>query len=142
MTIAIRQLEPGVSQMQDEWPKGQRIPIFSPGLTIVAPSSSETWGQEVEQHVLPTTVLIGHLLDDRLRLPAPVSLDLEKEGDFYIARCDEFEEFGYSYSPFGAVDDFRRTLTELYWTLKKEQARLSPSLTNVWQRLSRVVREV
>lgn len=93
-----------------------------------------------ERAKLPTS--IASLLDDRLRLRSPVDLELEQEGGFHIAKCQEFEEFGYGKSPMEAVDDLRLTLAELYWTLKEEQAQLGPSLRDLWQRLNEKVEAI
>lgn len=88
-----------------------------------------------------TQVSLGSLLDDRLRLRVPVTVRIEREGEFYTAICDELEEFGYGYHPLDAVDDFRRTLAELYWALSKDEARLAPGLTQIWQRLTQVIQK-
>lgn len=136
--MIIRQLEPGTAETHDQWrfiplpseSEGQGLPPEEPWATVDQISAE-----------LPT-VVIESLFDDRLLLRVPVTLELEQEGNFYIAKCDEFEEFGYGGNPFQAVDDFRQTLAELYWTLKEEQSRLAPGLAGVWQRLNQVVQVV
>jgi len=142
MTIEmkLRKLEPGNAEIQYEWPQGQfvqQIPLEPEEQGL---SPEEAWTGVSPIPAIPAAVVIGSLFDDRLQLLAPITLELEREGDFYIAKCDEFEEFGYGDDPFQAVDDFRQTLGELYWTLKEEQSRLAPGLASVWQRLDQVVR--
>ena len=86
----------------------------------------------------------GEALTDgsTLRVRGPLTLELEQEGEFYIAKCDELNEFGYGADPTSAVQDIRNTIAEFYWSLKEDQERLGPDLTNTWQRLSELVYEV
>ena len=84
---------------------------------------------------------IASLLDTRLRMNGSLTLEMEQEGEFYIAKCDELNEFGYDYDPIGAVQDIRATIAELYWELKENQDRLGADLAKTWQRLSELVYE-
>ena len=84
-------------------------------------------------------VSIGSLLDVRLRMREVITLVLQREDEFYIARYDELNEFGYGHSPIDAVQDFRRTLGELYWSLRDNQKRLGPDLASTWGLLSALV---
>lgn len=86
-------------------------------------------------------IQIGSLLDSRLRMREPLTLVMEQEGEFYIAKCDELNEFGYGADPIGSVQDVRKTIAELYWQLKENQDRLGSDLTKTWQRLSELVYE-
>lgn len=128
--MAIRPLELGATEGKDTW-----------GVFLLPPRVKEEplFAMELQAELQPTLARlpssIGSLLDDRLRLRSPVTLELKQEGVLYIARCQEFGEFGYGGSPFEAVDDLRLTLAELYWALKEEQAQLGPSLADLWQRL-------
>lgn len=139
MTVKLHKLEPGIAEMQNEWPQGQSLPQIPPEPEEQKLPTEDGWAKARPSSAIPATVVIGSLFDDRLRLLVPITLELERDGDFYIAKCDEFEEFGYGNDPFQAVDDFRQTLAELYWTLKEEQSRLAPGLARVWQRLEQVV---
>jgi len=84
-------------------------------------------------------IQIGSLLDHRLRMSVPITLDLEREDEFYLAKYDELDEFGYGTDPISAVQDFRKTIAELYWQLKEDEERLGPDLTETWRRLSALV---
>ncbi len=86
-------------------------------------------------------IAIGSLLDTRLRMRGTLTLEIEQEGEFYIAKCDELNEFGYDYDPIGAVQDVRVSIAELYWELKENQHRLGADLTETWRRLSELVYE-
>lgn len=116
--------------------------------TMLPPESPEPIEEEVVPDVKPPSLPrqatprvfeIGTLLDDRLRLRIPIKVELEREGDFYIVRWGDVDEFGYGHDPMLAVDDLRLTLAELYWTLDKEQERLSADLATVWDRLRDVI---
>ena len=100
-----------------------------PGIPMVLPEAT------------PQKFLVGTLFDDRLYLRLPIEVEMEREGDWYIAKCAQLEEFGYGYDPMEAVDDLRQTIAELYWTLKGEQDRLAPNLTRLWAHLQEVVVE-
>lgn len=86
-------------------------------------------------------IAIGSLLDTRLRMRRPLTLEMDQEGEFYIAKCDELNEFGYDYDPIGAVQDVRVSIAELYWELKENQHRLGADLAETWRRLSELVYE-
>ena len=70
-----------------------------------------------------------------------LTLQIERDGDFYVAGCEELNEYGYGRDPISAVQDARHTIAELYWQLKAEQERLVPDLANTWQALSALVYE-
>ena len=88
---------------------------------------------------MPVVLLqCGEALTDEstLHMREPLTLQMEQEGEFYIAKCDELNEFGYGTDPIAAVQDIRNTIAELYWTLKVDQERLGSDLSKTWQRLS------
>ena len=70
-----------------------------------------------------------------------LTLEIERYGDSYIARCSALNKSGYGDDPARAVQDVRRTIAELYWGLKEEQDRLGADLAKTWQRLSELVYE-
>ena len=86
-------------------------------------------------------VEIGSLLDTRLRLRGVLTLDMEREGDSYVATCSDLNEFGYGNDPTRAIEDARRSIAELYWELKENQHRLGADLAETWRRLSELVYE-
>lgn len=81
------------------------------------------------------------LLDDRLLLSAPLSITIEREGEFFIAESSLLEEVGYGYKESEAIDDLKITISELYWTLKEEQDRLGTHLKGIWETLRALVKE-
>lgn len=87
-------------------------------------------------------VEIGGLLDIRLRLRGVLTLDMEREGDYFVAICSDLNEFGYGNDPTRAIEDARRSIAELYWSLKESHDRLGPDLAKTWQMLSELIYEV
>ena len=87
-------------------------------------------------------VEIGSLLDIRLRLRGVLTLDMEREGDSYVAICSTLNEFGYGDDPTRAIEDARRSIAELYWSLKESHDRLGPDLEKTWQTISELIYEV
>jgi hypothetical protein len=90
---------------------------------------------------IPDTLLLGNLFDLRLRLSNPLEVELEQEGEFYIAKCEYLQEFGYSTEAFGAVEDLKHALAELYWSLKGNQDRLGTDLADTWQKMDELIYE-
>ena len=124
--IEFIELEPGVVDVVEPVMIGARVEV-SAILEVVS--------------AIPETVEIGSLFDDRLRMNGPLIVVIEQEGDFFIAKLEGFDEFGYSDDPMGAVDDLRLTLAELYWSLKDDHNNLGTHLSELWQRILGIIRE-
>ena len=86
-------------------------------------------------------VEIGSLLDTRLRMHRSLTLEIERQGDSYVAKCSALNEAGYGDDPSQAIQDVRRTIAYLYWELKEEQNHLGADLVNLWRTLSELVYE-
>jgi hypothetical protein len=86
-------------------------------------------------------ILIGSLLDIRLRIRGALTLKIERESESYVAKCDELNELGYGPDPSNAVQDIRLTIAGLYWRLKEDQDQLGADLAATWQRLAALVYE-
>ena len=84
------------------------------------------------------TIIIGSLLDDRLRMTGDVKIELEREAEHYIANFEGVQEFGYGLSPLEAVDDLRKSLSELYWSLNEDDE-IGSDLKNVRDILNRLI---
>ena len=124
--IEFTELEPGVVDVVEPILFGARVEI-SDDLEVVS--------------AIPETVEIGSLFDDRLRMNGPLTVEIEQEVGFFLAKLQGFDEFGYSDNPMGAVDDLRLTLAELYWSLKEDQDNLGVHLSELWQRILGIIRE-
>jgi len=151
--LRITPLEPGYADVQDPnqierlggegvhlQPSTQRMVIDIPGLrSSLAPV--EIMFQPEVGAAAYDQIEIGSLLDDRIRLRSSIIIDMEQEGEFYIAKYDDLNEMGYGTDPIGAVEDLRQTLAELYWGLKENRERLGRDLSDTWRRLSELVYE-
>lgn len=104
-----------------------------PAITTGAPTPTSTPAED--------SVAIGSLIDLRLRMNRPISLRIQRNQDQFTAVHDELDELGYGADPISAVQDFRQTLAELYWTLKEQQHRLGPDLARTWSLISDVIHE-
>ena len=83
----------------------------------------------------PATILFGATIDRRLRVKNPIPITLSKEGDVVVASSSELEEFGYGNDISEALDDFARTLAELYLSLEENADRLGDDLKQQFSRL-------
>jgi len=89
----------------------------------------------------PKLLQLATVPDDRLRMKAPIEVKIKQEGEFYIARCDYLNEFGYGESPTEAIEDLQLVLVELYWTLKGEEEKLGTGMVEVWKHLCELIQE-
>ena len=89
----------------------------------------------------PKVLHLAILRDDRLRMTDSVEVQIEQEGEFYIARCDDLNEFGYGGNPTEAIEDLQLVIVELYWSLKGEEEKLGPSMAEVWKHLRELIQE-
>ena len=76
-------------------------------------------------------ILIGSLLDTRLRMREPINVHIEQEGEFYLAKFDDLNEFGYGDDPIQAVQDLRNTLAELYWSLQADRVLVGSTTSDI-----------
>lgn len=140
---------PGVAVMQEGWPTS---PLVLEVGSTQEPPSPQALGWEplpqTEFRAAPPlqrggAIIVGSLLDDRLRLLQPIEIRLTREDGVSIATADDIDEFGYGLHPLDAVDDLRQTIAELYWSLKSEagQNRLGADLSKVWEVLRARIRE-
>ena len=90
---------------------------------------------------LPDHMLLGALRHPRLRLKAPLSVNLSAENEYIIAECPELNEFGYGPHLTAAIADLQHTIAELYFTLKEEQTRLGSDLSTLWATLQAKIQE-
>ncbi len=149
MAMDIKPLSAGITEAQEAaaviraMGVSRALPIGETQIIQVGPGDIAAESEAIEVATLGTVIhnriQIGSLLDHRLRMSEPITLDMEQEGEYYLAKYDELDEFGYGTDPISAVQDFRKTFAELYWQLKEDEERLGPDLTKTWRRLSALV---
>jgi hypothetical protein len=136
-TLRITQPESGKVEPDLSIPSGKSLPTQEEekdGITTKVQSVKAA-------RATPGTLQLATVPDDRLRMKAPIKVKMEQEGEFYIARCDELNEFGYGESPTEAIEDLQLTLVELYWTLKEEEKKLGTGMAEVWKHLRKLIQE-
>jgi hypothetical protein len=81
---------------------------------------------------IPKQMLLGRLLDGRLRIVEAISVRFSHEEGQVIAEAPELGECGFGANRSEALSDLQRTIAELYFGLSDSQDRLGPELRQVW----------
>ena len=68
----------------------------------------------------PIELAFGSLLDSRLRVIRPLPVRLSKQDDTCVVECDEIGQFGYGSEMTEALDDFGKTVAEMFFSLEDE----------------------
>lgn len=89
---------------------------------------------------LPDHMLLGSLLDGRLRVVAPIVVKCGKENDDIVVEAVELDEFGFGKNLSEAIRDLQAAIVELYFALEQESNRLGSDLQRVWKALQRTIR--
>jgi len=109
--------------------------------THALPTSVDLHREDCPTPATPEHLLLGNLNHPRLRLRQPVHVILTRDDSLLIASIPEIEEFGYGPHVTAAIEDLRRTLVELFQTLKSEQSRLGPAMVRLWSQLQVLIDE-
>lgn len=83
----------------------------------------------------PQRVLFGAIRDPKVRIKNPIPVDISVEDGSVVAFSPLLREFGYGPSLSEALDDFGKTVCELYHSLESQESRLSEDLTNTLSNL-------
>ena len=86
-------------------------------------------------------MLLGALRHSKLRLKAPLHVNLSTENEYIIVECPELNEFGYGPHLTAAIADLQHTIAELYFALKEDQDRLGGDLPSLWATLQAKIQE-
>ena len=90
---------------------------------------------------LPARINLESLADDRLRVKAPIEVVLFAAEGLVVAEAEELYECGDGPNQETAIADLQYAIADLYFTLEREQHRLSQGMQPVWQLLqSKVAR--
>jgi hypothetical protein len=81
----------------------------------------------------PATLFLSSLHHPQLRLQMPLGLRIERENGHVMAWSDDLEEIGYGPTLGAAVEDFQRTVVELYESLHDAQDHLGPDMERLWR---------
>lgn len=80
-------------------------------------------------------VLFGAISDPMIRVKSPIPLRISREGDTVAVFSSDLEEFGYGPTLSDALDDFAKTVCELYLSLSPRREKLSEYLQGVFEKL-------
>jgi len=84
----------------------------------------------------PDQIQYGARLHPDLRIVIPFRVLFEKSATGVAAVVPEVSEYGVGASRSEALDDLGRTLAELYFSLERDEHRLSPDLASVRAKLT------
>jgi hypothetical protein len=135
--LRVRQSESGKAEPELSTPSGKSLPTQKEegdGITTEVQFA-------IAAKATPRILQLATVPDDRLRMKVPVRVNIEQEGEFYVARCNDLNEFGYGESPTEAIEDLQLVLVELYWTLKGEEEKLGTDMVEVWKHLRELIQE-
>lgn len=88
-----------------------------------------------------TTFRLGGLQHPRLRLRAPLTLSVTWADSLVSVLHEPTQLWGEGGHLTAAVEDFQRTLAELYLGLQEDQGHLGPALAEEWAALQQWIEE-
>ena len=89
--------------------RGSPSGIVSPDTTRVSFAPLNDWALE-----WPLQMQFGGLLDGELFFRKPLQVNIYRDGQSYVAKCTEVDQFGCCADLAEALDDLGRTLSEMY----------------------------
>lgn len=89
-------------------------------------------GEEISVDLLPSL---------KLTKPIHPRLSYDKEGKQFIVDHTELDVYGAGSDEWKAIEDFKSTLEDAYYNLKKDQKSLGPRLKEQWQYFQQIIKE-
>lgn len=123
-------------------PSGETRPLEDRKAYVFAGTMLVEFDLETARLVRPIqseAVLFGAISDPMIRVKSPIPLRISREGDTVAVFSPDLEEFGYGQTLSDALDDFAKTVRELYLSLTPRPERLSDYLQGVLEKLQRFV---
>ncbi len=126
-----------IETLSEEGVKGDLAPCSSSAVgrsgTLLTEASEETNESFLRLNQPQAELLYGASLHPLLHTLKPFLVTFERLDSGTAAYIQDLEEYGFGENRSEALDDLRRTLAELYFSLEHEQNRLSGYLSSVWQ---------
>jgi hypothetical protein len=119
-------------------PAGQTRPLEDRKAYVFTGTTLVEFEVETARLVRPIqseAVLFGAMSDPMIRVKSPIPLRISREGDTVAVFSPDLEEFGYGRTLSDALDDFAKTVRELYLSLSARQESLSDYLQGVLEKL-------
>ncbi len=85
------------------------------------------------------SVLVHSLHNPLLKLKEPLVTHLESDKDGVIAFCYDLDVFGHGDTEGEALEDLRKTISDLYFELVSNKKDLGPFPQKIWDYLSSIV---
>lgn len=85
--------------------------------------------------IVSDKLLYAEPIHPDLRTTAPFEVCFESTEDGYAAVVQDLDEYGLGDTQAEALSDLGNTLQELYFSLERDEARLSSDLLSLWTRL-------
>ena len=95
----------------------------------------------VQPTPLVRNMLLGALRDPRLRLKAPLPVEVNTENEYILVEYPAWGVMGYGTHLSAALIDLQQTITELFFTLKEDEDNLGGDLPGVWANIQQAIEE-
>lgn len=119
------------------------VPVSHASITLAGMSSpaQPADAPELRASALPGIVKVGSLLDPRLRLRVPLTVEVHQEDGLLSVWQPDLDEFGSGEFLGDALEDFQHTVADLYFTLRDNVDKLGPLMQRHWEFARRVIEE-
>jgi hypothetical protein len=97
-------------------------------------------GTMSDDAAVPDRLLLGSLQDAHVRLIEDIPLSVQRDDTAISVTWDAVGELGYGATLSEAIDDFRRSVIELFLELREREDALGPDLRNVLDILNSTMR--
>lgn len=87
------------------------------------------------------TILLYSLHNLSLKLKEPLAVYLEEDSQEVITYCYDVDVFGHGETESEALEDLRKTISDLYFELECNKNNLGPYPEKIWDYLSNIVEE-
>lgn len=129
--------EPGVSDLVQHAPAH---PDYHPIADLQVRAVTTNFSQSSEpRDAIPQVFLFGGFYDPAVRLRQPIQLRTERDAAGISVVWDDIAEFGHGETFSEAVEDFGRTIFELYKTLLADDLVLGDDLIDIRRKLDRYI---
>jgi hypothetical protein len=89
--------------------------------------------------LVPSKILFGAIQDRRLCLKKPIPVELSESLGVITAHCGDLDEFGQGSVVSEALEDFGKTICEMFFALQDREHQLSLDLITLQKRLAEYI---
>lgn len=139
----------GEKELEQETSTTDKPRPLSVNITYEPPEIAELWErvksleegrkQKSEEQLIPVQFLESEKLD--LKHPIFVSLLYYPENQVYVIDLPELNIYGQGRDEESAIKDFKTSLEETYFSLKKDKSKLGLDLGGKWKTLNKLIKE-